>query len=350
MYVEHRRIIQSRFIVVKKPSLVLLCRLTEDSTVDMQRKIRLGIIGLGAMGGEMLDIARRHPRFDVALAADPSVAAIERARAGHPDVTYTTAPQELFDAGRLDAVYIASPPATHAAYAVAAMKAGLAVFAEKPLAVDLADGEEMVRVAAATGAPNAMNFALSDRAAALAVQRALRSGEAGAVLGVEMRFAFPQWPRAFQRDAGWLAGRAQGGFLREVASHFLFLTDRLLGPLAPVHTRRDPGPGAERAAWGLFLAGDVPVTLQGYVAPAPETYEWTIHATERSFRITDWADLWTGDGAGWTRVRLDGPRGSEETRLSEFARAVHGEPTTLADFAAGLRVQRLIEHFHHEPR
>ena len=55
---------------------------------------------------------------------------------------------------------------------------------------------------------------------------------------------------------------------------------------------------------------------------------------------------WLADHAGWTRVELAGPRGTEETRLSEFARAVRGEESTLADFAAGLRVQRLVEHFH----
>jgi predicted dehydrogenase len=318
--------------------------------VDTGKQIRLGFIGLGVMGAEMLDVARQHPRFEVVLAADPRAQAVERARATHPEVTYMQDPEELLDHGGLDAVYVASPPATHAGYAVRAMKAGMAVFAEKPLAVDLAEGEEMVRVAAATGAVNALNFVMSDRGAALAVGRALRSGEVGTVLGVEMRFAFPQWPRAFQQDAGWVAGRAQGGFLREVASHYLFLTDRLLGPLSPVHTHLTYGSGAENAACGLLLAGSVPVRIWGQVAAAPETYEWTVYGTERSYRITGWADLWLGEQSGWTRVGLDGPRGSEETRLSEFARAVRGEESTLADFAAGLRVQQLVEHFHREIR
>jgi 1,5-anhydro-D-fructose reductase (1,5-anhydro-D-mannitol-forming) len=318
--------------------------------MDTARHIRLGIIGLGVMGAGMLDVARRHPQFEVVLAADPSAQAVERAQTTHPEVAYIQDPEALLDHNGLDAVYIASPPATHAGYAVRAMKAGMAVFAEKPLAVDLADGEEMVRVAAATGVANALNFVMSDRGAALAIGRALRTGEVGTVLGVEMRFAFPQWPRAFQQDAGWVAGRAEGGFLREVASHYLFLTDRLLGPLSPVHTHLTYGAEAENTACGLFLAGSVPLTLSGRVAAAPESYEWTLYGTERSYRITDWAGLWLGEHSGWTRVGLDGPRGSEETRLSEFARAVRGEDSSLADFAAGLRVQQLVEHFHREAR
>ncbi|MFF3226587.1 hypothetical protein ACFYV7_27590 [Nocardia suismassiliense] len=95
----------------------------------------------------------------------------------------------------------------------------------------LSDGAEMVRVAAATGLVNVLNFTLADRAAALAVGQALRNGEAGDVVGVDLRFTFPSWPRPFQRDARWVAGREQGGLLREVGSHYLFRTDHLLGPL-----------------------------------------------------------------------------------------------------------------------
>lgn len=318
------------------------------------RPVRLGIIGLGAMGAEMLDVAVRHPEFEVVLAADPSAEALARARAARPGVAYVRDPEQLLDHDGLDAVYVASPPATHAALAIRAMKAGKAVFAEKPLAVDAAEGEEMVAVAAATGVVNALNFTLSDRAAALAVGRAVRDGDAGTVVGVDLRFSFPQWPRAFQQDARWLAAREQGGFLREVASHYLFLTDRLLGPLSPVHTHLTYGDGsdtaAETAATGLFLAGTVPVRLSAQVAAAPETYEWTLHGTARSYRLTDWADLWHTTPSGWTRIALDGPRGTEETRLTEFARALRGEHTTLPDFAAGLRVQHLVEHFHRTAR
>ncbi len=314
--------------------------------MEARSAIRLGVIGLGVMGTEMLDAARGHPQFEVVVAADPSSRAIQRARAAHPEVAYVTDPAKLLQHDELDAVYIASPPATHAPHAIQAMKAGKAVLAEKPLTVNLAEGEEMVAVAAETGAVNALNFALSDRAAVVAVGRALADGDVGAVRAVEMRFTFPVWPREFQQDAHWVAGRAQGGFVREVASHYIFITDRLLGPLSPIHTNVTYGVAAETFASGLFLAGTVPVTLWGQVAAGPETYEWTIYGTERSYRITDWGDLWRGDSSGWTRLDLEGPRGSEHTRLSEFAHAIRGRESTLADFAAGLRVQRVTEHFH----
>lgn len=308
--------------------------------------LRLGIIGLGAMGAEMLAIAATLPDVTVVLAADPGTAALQRARTAHPGLTLTDDPAEVLAHPGIDAVYIAAPPVTHAAYAIAAMKSGKAVFCEKPLAVDLAEGAEMVAVAEATGLANALNYTLSDRSAAVEVVRAVRAGEAGDVLGVDIHFLFPEWPREFQKDARWVAGREQGGFLREVGSHYVFLTDRVLGPLTPVHTEVSYGDDGESTATGLFSAAGIPVRLFGNVVAGPETYAWTLYGSQRSYRITDWGDLHVGDAEGWRPVELPGPRGGEDTRLAEFAGAVRGRPSTLADFAAGLRVQRAIESFH----
>ncbi|MEV6767086.1 Gfo/Idh/MocA family oxidoreductase [Nocardia sp. NPDC051030] len=311
-----------------------------------QKILRLGVIGLGAMGAEMLDVAVRDPGIEVVLAADPNTRALDGVRAAHPEVALTADPEEVLAREDIDAVYIASPPATHAGYTITAMKAGKSVFCEKPLAVDLSEAAEMVAVAEATGAVNALNYTFSDRAAAVEVARAVRAGEAGSILGVEIRLLFPQWPRAFQRDAGWVAGREQGGFLREVGSHYAFLTDRIVGPLERIHTLVEYGEQSESSATGLFSANGVPVHLNAHVAAGPETYEWTLYGSRRSYRITDWADLWIGDSEGWHRSELPLPRGGEDTRLAEFAGAVGGKPSTLADFAAGLRVQQVIESFH----
>ena len=308
--------------------------------------LRLGVIGLGAMGAEMLAIAAAHPDVTVELAADLSTRAIERARIANPAVKFTDDPMAVITHADIDAVYIAAPPTTHAGYAIAAMDSGKAVFCEKPLAVDLAEGEEMVNVAASTGLVNALNYTLSDRSAAVEVLRAVRAGEAGDVLSVDMQFLFPEWPREFQKDARWVAGREQGGFLREVGSHYVFLTDRIAGELTPVHTQVSYGEDGETSATGLFTANGIPVRLTGNVAAGPEGYSWTLYGSRRSYRITDWGDLSIGDAGGWRPVTLIGPRGGEDTRLAEFVGAVRGRPSTLADFAAGLRVQRAIEAFH----
>lgn len=318
-----------------------------------ERPIGLGIIGLGAMGSEMLAVAAGHPDFSVRLAADVSASSVTRARSAHPGIALTGSPAEVLESGEIEAVYIATPPRFHAEYAILALERGKAVFCEKPLSAQASDGEAMVEAARRTGGVNAVNFALADRHAALEVERALRAGEVGEVRGVEVRLLFPQWPREFQADAKWLDGREQGGFVREVFSHFAYLTDRLLGPLTPAFVEASFPSGeagaSEVSAQAIFHAGRVPVTLAGASrASVPETCEWLLFGTRRSYLLRDWGELHASfDGKAWTPVALNGERGSERTRLSAFARAVRGgRRDELPDFAAGLRVLRVVEAFH----
>ena len=42
---------------------------------------------------------------------------------------------------------------------------------------------------------------------------------------------YPRWPREWQEDADWLRFREEGGMTREVISHFLFFSERVLGKL-----------------------------------------------------------------------------------------------------------------------
>jgi predicted dehydrogenase len=311
-------------------------------------QIRLGVVGLGAMGAEMLETAVKHPDFRVTHAADLDRHALDRLSLAHPDVSFGTDPSAVVEAG-LDAVYVATPPSSHAALAVRALDTGKAVFSEKPLAISLADGRRMRDAAARTGLANAVNFALSDRLAVLELERRLRGGAAGTVRGVDIRLRFPRWPRDFQSAATWVAGREQGGFVREVLSHFVYLTGRLLGPLRPEHVGVDlPEHGSEIAAHGLLRAGGTPVHVSGVAGPAgPETYAWTLWGTRRSYQLRDWDRLFVSDGGEWTPVSLEGERGTEFTRLSLFAEAIRGgTPDNLADFDTALRVQEVVEAFH----
>lgn len=314
--------------------------------------IRLAIIGLGVMGNEMLDAAAGHPDFVVAGAADLSPAAVEAARSRHPQVSFGTDPHRTATSTDIDAVYIATPPNTHAQLAIEALRTGKAVFCEKPLAVELTDGRQMLAAAEQSGAVTAVNFSLADRNAVLYLEDAVRSGELGTVAGVDIRFAFSRWPRDFQVGATWVAGRRQGGLVREVFSHFAFLTDRLLGPLRVIDANVDYPPGdpegAERAAHALLRAGEIPVRVSAIAGvAAPELYEWIIWGTQRSYLFRDWDELLVTDGHSWTPVELGGERGSEATRLSRFATAVRGEPAPhLADFAAAFLVQQVVEAFH----
>jgi predicted dehydrogenase len=211
----------------------------------------------------------------------------------------------------------------------------------------------MCAVATDTGAVTAVNFPFSDLAATRHLEQALRSGDLGQVLGVDIRLTFPQWPRKFQSTATWVGEREQGGFIREVFSHFAYLTDRLLGPLraTDVGVTYPATPGtSEVVARGLLHRGDVPVTVSGRVgAAAPEDYEWLIWGTRRSYLLRNWTVLSVSDGGAWSEVKLPDTTGGEAGRLTLFADAVRGNRHDhLADFAAALRVQEVVEAFYQQ--
>ena len=65
---------------------------------------------------------------------------------------YTDA-QELIDDPDVNAIYIATPPSSHATYAIMAMKAGKPVYVEKPLAATYEDCARVNRVSEETGVP-----------------------------------------------------------------------------------------------------------------------------------------------------------------------------------------------------
>lgn len=313
-----------------------------------EEKVTLGIIGLGAMGTDMIDAATGHRDVRVTVAADvdPETVARHTDRAG---IEFSTNPADVLESD-VDAVYIATPPAFHPELVLAAAEKGMGVFCEKPLAVDLASGRAMLDAVEKAGVANAVNFALSDRWSVLEVERALRSGEMGDPVGVDVQLRFPRWPREFQAHAAWLDGREQGGFVREVFSHFAYVTDRLLGPLEPVHVSVDyAGDRAEKAARGFLRADGVPVHMSSFAGlAAEETYEWYFWGTRRSYLLRDWARLYVSEGGDWEAVPAPERRGNDVTRLALFARAVRGEKVAdLADFAAALRVQEVVEAFHH---
>jgi predicted dehydrogenase len=64
----------------------------------------------------------------------------------HKVANYYTNASELINDPRVDAVYIATPPSSHAHYAIEAMRAGKPVYVEKPMAKTYAECMEMLKV------------------------------------------------------------------------------------------------------------------------------------------------------------------------------------------------------------
>jgi len=108
--------------------------------------LRLGVIGLGAVAQAVhLPLLAKHPELFAATAVcelSPSTRAVVADRLGVPAERRFADAGELLALDDLDAVAILTS-GSHGALAIAAAKAGLAVFCEKPLAYTLAEADAL---------------------------------------------------------------------------------------------------------------------------------------------------------------------------------------------------------------
>src|SRR3954467_13863939 len=91
---------------------------------------RLGFVGAGWIGRNRLEAVMRSGLAELAAICDPALPPDQRAFVR--DVPWTSSFEELLDRP-LDGIVIATPNALHARQAIAALRAGKAVFCQKPL-------------------------------------------------------------------------------------------------------------------------------------------------------------------------------------------------------------------------
>jgi predicted dehydrogenase len=310
--------------------------------------ITLGIIGAGIMGERMLRAALEQAPDVARVSAiwDPSAAALARIGSLAPHA----ASAEALIAGA-DCVYIAAPPAFHLPHAEAALAAGKAVFCEKPLAVDVPAAQAFAARHATARA--AVNFPMASSLAVATLRRWLGDQAIGTPIRLEIETSFAAWPRSWQRDAAtWLDRPEQGGFTREVVSHFLFLTRRLCGPLALEQGAASfHAPGAsERSIAARLTAGTLPVTLLGGVGTTlkDDHNTWTLWGDRGAIRLRDWSVAETLTNGTWVPDPDAMPNDRMRPlvlrrQLEGVATMTEGKPHHLATIQEALDVQMVVE-------
>lgn len=144
---------------------------------------------------------------------------------------YTDAVQLIEDPD-VDAVYVATPPSTHALYAIMAMRAGKPVYVEKPLASSYEDCVRVNRVSMQTGVPCFVAYYRRYLPYFIKVKSIIDSGRLGKIMNVQVRFSYHQNKRYAKGEK--LPWRLQpeiagGGYFYDLAPHQLDLLQYLFG-------------------------------------------------------------------------------------------------------------------------
>lgn len=105
----------------------------------MSDELRIGLIGLGAMGANHLRTWQEVSAGRVVAVADPD-ADLAQARIGDRKIAWYADHREMLDRERLDAVCVCVPSEHHAAVGLDVIDSGVHVLIEKPIATTLEDG------------------------------------------------------------------------------------------------------------------------------------------------------------------------------------------------------------------
>jgi len=311
---------------------------------------RVGIVGCGTMARALAPRLTASGQFGVAAFWDPDPQARAAMAVLAPDAMRADA-AAVCTAPGVDLVYVAAPPHAHLDYVALAASAGKAVLCEKPLAVDVDAAAALVARARAEGWRAAVNFGFAAAPGIALLGSLLDAGAIGRLEHVDVVLRFRRWPRPWQADAAWLAQRAQGGFTREVLSHFLFLLVRRLGVPAilehAVDWPDDPV-SAETALRARLHCGGTRVAIDAAVAGAiDDDNHSTFTGSAGRLRLTDWYRVQGDAGGAWrTLGEADRETAYGQARAGLVAQLhafAAGKPHTLATLDEAWHVQRTVE-------
>lgn len=192
--------------------------------------VRLGIVGLGAMGSH-------HARSILdGLVSDCELAAVcdtDPARLGaFPGIPAFASDAELIRSSAVNAILIATPHYAHTTIGIAALKAGLHVLVEKPISVQVADAQKLLKAHTNPKQIFAAMFNQRTDPAFLKIREMVRGGELGSVQRIQ--WTITDWFRsqAYYDSGGWRATWAGegGGVLLNQCVHNIDLLHWIFGP------------------------------------------------------------------------------------------------------------------------
>ena len=188
---------------------------------------------------------------------------------------YTDA-QALIDDPEVNAVYIATPPSSHATFAIMSMKAGKPVYVEKPLAANYEDCTRINRVSRETGIPCFVAYYRRYLPYFQKVKELLP--QIGNVLNVQIRFAVPPRDLDYNREnLPWRVNPdiAGGGYFYDLAPHQIDLLQEMFGCILYAE-------GYSTNRGGLYKAEDTVSACFKFESGIPGSGSWCFVSDESS--------------------------------------------------------------------
>jgi predicted dehydrogenase len=223
--------------------------------------VRWGIVSTASIGiDKVIPAIRTAARCEVAAIASRDLGRAEAAASALGIARAHGSYEDLLADPDVDAVYIPLPNHLHAAWTIAAARAGMHVLCEKPLAMTAADAERMISACEAEGVLLMEAFMYRLHPTWEAVRELVATGRIGDLRAVQSWFSY------FNDDPADIRNilEAGGGALYDVGCYSINLSRMLFGA-EPVRTRgsvtRDPQMGIDVLTSGILEFADGTATF-----------------------------------------------------------------------------------------
>lgn len=328
--------------------------------------LKVGVVGLG-MGRQHARACAALPGVHLKAISDASPERLaEVARELNVEETYQDG-YALIERGGLDAVVIAVPNHLHADFSIRALRNGLHVLVEKPIASTVPDAEDMLQASREVGRVLMVGFNQRFQPPHQAAWRYVRQGDLGKIYYAKTnwlrRRGVPWWYEAGGRGA-LSTEIAGGGPLIDLGVHRLDLALFLMGfpEVASVDgtTFRGIGQKEGRKRGIEFALEDAGVALIRFrdnrallleaswsmYCKEPDTQETILYGENGGMRLSDAVEVYSeSDGIQINSQLLSDDKTHEGGVTGHFCRVVQGreEPIITAEQAImGLRIIKAI--------
>lgn len=198
--------------------------------------VRAALVGLGFATQELKLPAYLAATDVVSVVAiadpDPEARKIISERLGLPASACFSTYEELLNTADVDYIDVSTPHLTHLPILTLAAERGVSVVCDKPLAMSVAEVDEMIGVTERSGIRAGVHHNYTHFPSHAEALRQVRAGALGHVDSVTMTAHSVYAPGVMPGDEGWrgTARLAGGGILMDYGIHLLYLSQHLLGP------------------------------------------------------------------------------------------------------------------------
>ena len=311
----------------------------------MKKNIAMGIIGAGVVAERIINAVNSNPRIKIKGIYDIDLKRLNEITKKY-NLYGVGSYEELLEDKDIDIIYLAVPPKFHHPIAMDILKGDKHFLCEKPLANSTDEAREIYETAKGRDKVHAMNFPTIYTQAYEKMEELLKENFIGDLIRIEFQGYFTAWPRQWQQN-NWIGTREQGGFTREVITHYIQMIQRLFGDIESIKSFIEYPEDSKLSETSLIARGsikNVPVLINCITdVGMKEELSFNIIGSKGVISLKNWRELWTSTkDRALERLEMDEENNLVDL-LNNMLNAMDGKEARIVDFKEGYKTHRVIE-------